>query len=54
MYAIEFFVGSARGRWAMGKKRFEDRATAEAEATRDWQSEARHLGGVYLRRVVLV
>lgn len=53
MYAIEYFVGSARGRWAVGKRRYPSRDHAEAVVADDWKTEARHYTGIILRRVVL-
>lgn len=52
MFAIEFFVGSARGKYVTGRRRFSTREAAAAVASADWQNEARHYTGVYLRRVV--
>jgi hypothetical protein len=51
--AIEYFVGSTRGGWALGKRRYESRQMAEAIAAADFRWECANLGGVYLRRVVL-
>lgn len=52
MFAIEYFVGSARGLWARGKRRFDTAEEAMDEAREELLAEIRGFAGVFARRVV--
>jgi hypothetical protein len=52
MFAIEYFVGSARGTWIRGRRKYHSLADAENVMRADWQTEAREYTGVFHRRVV--
>lgn len=52
MFAIEYFVGSARGLWARGRKRYDTEAEALATAREEFLSQVAALAGVHIRRVV--
>lgn len=53
MFAIEFFVGAARGRYVRGRHRWDTQAEAQEALLDDLKAEA-GFGGVYFRRVVSV